>query len=239
MYHVELRQFPHNFCRFNLTERELRETILDAWSRGEWIELGERKWNPHQANLTVIEGPQLPVGELSMGRGWRNAERRGDDVTEQLLAAARVAASDTGETTARAVGPASGLEGAAGVGFSAGRGAGLDPRPNLVASLDTRLAADSLGLETLAKLGEEPVPIAIAWQIASERYPDRPASDCLRLAELAIGSLLESGLVVLLAARGSGKAEPCEPGEQSERAMGSVVGWTGTGDSSPVLLRRK
>jgi hypothetical protein len=239
MYHVELRQFPHNFCRFNLTERELRETILYAWVRGEWIELGERKWNPHQANLTVLEGPQLPVGELSMGRGWRNAERRGEDVTEQLLAAARAAASDTGETAARAVGPASGLAGAAGVGFSAGRGAGLDPRPNLVASLDARLAADSLGLETLAKLGEEPVPIAIAWQIASERYPDRPASDCLRLAELAIGSLLESGLVVLLAARGSGKAEPCEPGEQFERAMGSVGGWTGIGGSSPVLLRRK
>src|ERR1700726_3156462 len=40
MYHVELRQFPHNCCRFNLTEQQLREAILDAWARGNWIELG-------------------------------------------------------------------------------------------------------------------------------------------------------------------------------------------------------
>ena len=27
MYHVELRQFPHNMCKFNLSERELLDTI--------------------------------------------------------------------------------------------------------------------------------------------------------------------------------------------------------------------
>src|SRR5580698_7989525 len=89
MYHVELRQFPHNFCRFNLTERELREAVLDAWARGEWFEFGERKWNPHQAKLTVLEGPQIALERLSMGRGWHVAVREGEDVTEQLLAATR------------------------------------------------------------------------------------------------------------------------------------------------------
>lgn len=90
MYHLELRQFPHNFCHFNLTEQALRETVLDAWARGDWVEVGERKWNSQQATLTVIEGPELPVNQLSMGRGWRNALRQGTDVTAKLLAGAPV-----------------------------------------------------------------------------------------------------------------------------------------------------
>jgi hypothetical protein len=89
VYHVELRQFPHNMCRFNLGERELVDTIVGAWAREQWIEFGERKWNPHQARLTVLEGPQLAVEELAMGRGWRNAQRHSEDVTERVLEQAR------------------------------------------------------------------------------------------------------------------------------------------------------
>ncbi|HZL47764.1 MAG TPA: hypothetical protein VFC30_01985 [Solirubrobacteraceae bacterium] len=91
MYHLELRQFPHNVCRFNLTERELLETVVEGWAREQWIEVGERKWNPHQAKLTVLEGPHLPIEQLSMGRGWRNAQRESEDVTERLLAQVRQA----------------------------------------------------------------------------------------------------------------------------------------------------
>lgn len=87
MFHVELRQFPHNFCRFNLSEAELRATLLEPWSRGEQVEAGERRWEPRQASLTVIEGPTLSMPELAMGRGWRNATRAGSDVTERMLAA--------------------------------------------------------------------------------------------------------------------------------------------------------
>ena len=89
MYHVELRQFPHNMCRFNLSEQELFDTIVRAWAQEQWIEFGERKWNPHQARLTVLEGPQLAVEQLAMGRGWRNAQRQSEDVTERVLAQAR------------------------------------------------------------------------------------------------------------------------------------------------------
>ena len=85
MYHLELRQFPHNLCRFNLQEEEVRG-IVEAWARGQWVELGERKWNPHQARLTILEGPPIPMDQLSMGRGWRNAQRRSEDVTTRLLA---------------------------------------------------------------------------------------------------------------------------------------------------------
>jgi hypothetical protein len=88
MFHVELRQFPHNACAFNLTEAELSQ-ILEPWSRDQWIELGERKWSPHQARLTVLEGPHLPVEDLAMGRGWRNAQHHSEDVTERVIARAQ------------------------------------------------------------------------------------------------------------------------------------------------------
>jgi hypothetical protein len=89
VYHLELRRFPHNTCRFNVPAQELRSTVLEPWSREQWIEVGERKWNPHQATLTVIEGPPIPAGQLTMGRGWRTAQRQGRVVTEELLQAAR------------------------------------------------------------------------------------------------------------------------------------------------------
>jgi hypothetical protein len=90
MYHIELRQFPHNTCRFNLTEQELR-ALLEPWVREKFVEVGERKWSPHQAKLTILEGPRLEVQQLSMGRGWRAAQRQSEDVTERLLAQAKQA----------------------------------------------------------------------------------------------------------------------------------------------------
>src|SRR3989440_6236397 len=87
MYHLELRQFPHNLCRFNLTDRDLR-ALLAPWVLERPMELGERKWSPHQATLTVLEGPRLELQQLSMGRGWRAAQRQGEDVTARVIAAA-------------------------------------------------------------------------------------------------------------------------------------------------------
>jgi hypothetical protein len=231
MYHVELRQFPHNFCRFNLTEQELREAILDAWAQGEWVEFGERKWSPHQANLTVLEGPRLPVDQLSMGRGWRNAGRQGQDVTEQLLATARAAtAARTGHIDAE-------------VGARAERWSPADPAAAQApagagSALDVRLAADSLGLEALAKLGEEPVPLAVVWRLARERYPERPASDCLKLAERAIESLVHTGLALVLVARDSGVLDPCVSGEEVERALHAIESWSNAEGATSALLRR-
>jgi hypothetical protein len=91
MFHIELRQFPHNMCHFNMTERELFDTIVDGWAREQWIEMGDRKWNPHQSKLIVLEGPQIPVEQLSMGRGWPTAQRQGEDVTERVIAQAKQA----------------------------------------------------------------------------------------------------------------------------------------------------
>jgi hypothetical protein len=161
VFHVELRQFPHNFCRFNLSEQELRLAVLDAWARKEWLEFGERRWDPNQASLTVLEGPRLSMQELSMGRGWRNAQRGGADVTERLLASAR---------EAQAAGPPGVVE---------------RQEPTVVAAPDRagEAGAASLAAELIALLGEDPLSLVRAWQLALERHPDRSPSECLALAE--------------------------------------------------------
>jgi hypothetical protein len=234
VYHIELRQFPHNFSRFNLTERELHETVLDAWLADQWIELGERKWSPHQAKLTVLEGPRLPVEQLSMGRGWSNAKRDGRDVTEQLLAGALTTTNAPAKARWRGlVGPSATSRAA----WSTPKQAVAPEAAGDVGSpSDLRIAGDSLGLELLAKLGSEPAPLASAWRLARARYPELSASDCLRLAEFAVRSLLDAGLVVVLAENDGGEYEPCGPGEPLEQTLRAIDSWLGSGDSSPVRL---
>lgn len=188
MYHIELRQFPHNLCRFNLGEQELRALVLDAWARGDWVDVGERKWSPHQATLTVIEGPELPLQELSMGRGWRAACRHGEDVTARVLDVARRDAAAAASASATAASPAA-LPTA---------GSSADPS---VADL----AADSIGLELLTQLADAPSPLHRAWELAAARYPDRAASECLAVAERAVASLLRARLVVLVGDLKAGK----------------------------------
>jgi hypothetical protein len=162
VFHIELRQFPHNACKFNLTEMEMRE-IVEPWSRDAWIEVGERKWSPHQARLTVLEGPHLAVEDLAMGRGWRNAQHQSQDVTEGVIAEA-LAESSAGEAQATSTenGPAGGDL------TSASRDADLRPL-----------------------LGPDPTALLQAWRLASERRPELSPSESLALAERTLRSLDE------------------------------------------------
>src|ERR1700678_4434747 len=131
MYHVELRQFPHNMCRFNLDDRALA-AILDPWIQRRMVEFGERKWHPEQTRLRILEGPSIPITQLTMGRGWRTAERQGTDVTDRLLAeaeqgAAAAQASASGESASppgsASAGPSNvaGSDGPAGDSFALGQ----------------------------------------------------------------------------------------------------------------------
>jgi hypothetical protein len=204
VYHLELRQFPHKLCRFNLNKQELRE-IVEPWAHEQWVELGERKWSPHQARLTILEGPHLPLDQLSMDRGWRNAQRHGEDVTDRVLTAAKAPGS-----AARVHSP--------------------DISPGV--SPDIEILADSLGLELLSLLADGPAPLSRAWRLASARCPERSASESLALAERALRSLLGKGLIVLLhpvagasggvpgAEEADGEVGPQEV-EQALRAVGS------------------
>jgi hypothetical protein len=206
VYHIELRQFPHNLCRFNLGEQELHATIVEPWAREEWIELGERKWSPHQAKLTVLEGPEMPLAQLSMGRGWRAAERDGHDVTERLLATAKASIA----ASAQARMPLSGSGSGSGEGHQ-----------------DDSLLADSLGLQMLTRLADGPLPLRGAWELGAAHHPDRTPAQCLALAERAIASLLASRLIVLVSASDE-RAAPREVDEaEAQVLLRAVESWTG------------
>jgi hypothetical protein len=86
MFHIELRKFPHNTHAFNLTEPQLRGTVIAPWLRNQTIEVGDQKWIPDLTTLTIVEGPELSTADMSLGRGWSVALRRGRDVTREMLA---------------------------------------------------------------------------------------------------------------------------------------------------------
>ncbi len=87
MFHVELRQFPHQTRVFNLERPELEERILKPWVAGTPVVADDRNWAPDRGRLTIYEGPELASDQLGLGRGWANVTREGEDVTDRLLAA--------------------------------------------------------------------------------------------------------------------------------------------------------
>jgi hypothetical protein len=171
MYHVELRQFPHNHSRFNLEEGQLRALTM-RWVTDELVELGERKWSPQQATLTVIEGPQLPVDQLTMGRGWRAAQRQGKDVTQAVLAEAR--SSVAGAPRTREAGQAA-WSGVAQAPAQSGREA---EGPS--AALADPLA---LGVQLASLLGPDPSRLLAEWRAVAGANPGLAPSESLALAE--------------------------------------------------------
>lgn len=190
MFHVELRHFPHSAWRFNLSEQELA-TIVQPWVREQVVDMGERKWSPHLAKLTILEGPKLDVTELSMGRGWRSAQRRSEEVTQRVLDATREAlqgAPPGGGTPAVApavsmtqVGPEAAP---AAPDVSAGASTPLAP----AGSGATSPLSDpvTLGVQLAALLGPDPVGLLEAWRAAAAGSPGLAPSDSLALAERAM-----------------------------------------------------
>jgi len=216
VYHIELRQFPHNLCHFNLDEGELG-VIVKAWTTEPWVEIEGRKWNPFQAKLRIIEGPEIPLGQLNMGRGWRTVERNGTDVTERVLGAATEAAR------------------------AASQGASAPAAPS-----DAALEADSLGIELLSMLADGPAPLYYAWRVAVKRFAERSPGECLVLAERSIGSLLDAHLIVLLRPDGNHQQGQPEDGSDGvpvgEAELQAVLlahdSWAQPGQPTAVRMRR-
>lgn len=227
-YHIELRQFPHNTAHFNLNAQQVNTAIVEPWAREKWIDIGDRKWNPNQAKLTVIEGPHIPVEELSMGRGWRTAQRQGRDVTELLLSAAQERLGGEDRSSPGGDGPAS--RQIDHVGSGSVEPAGQPPETNLL--------ADSLGLELLGALGSERAPLHRAWELAAARHPERTAGEALVLAERAVSSLLRSRLVILnLQAEEESQARELDGGE-AQGALRAIESWRGSPSTSAITIRR-
>jgi hypothetical protein len=217
-YHLELRQFPHVARRFNQSEQQVL-ALAKPWIGEEWIEEAERKWNMNEATLTILEGPKLSMADLAMGRGWRNAQRRSEDVTERVLAAFQKSEGGGGGGAA-AVG---------GGGDTASVGAGGAP--------DLALLADSLALELLALLDDGPVAPARVWRLAHERHAERPLDEALALADQAVRSLLSRRLVVLRSGARDDQGEALA-GEQVETALGSVDAWADGSHGSVAIVRK-
>jgi hypothetical protein len=173
MYHLELRHFPKRVHRFNLDGREIG-AILIPWVQDKIVEVGENKWSPYQTTITIFEGPEISLQEVSMARGWRSAQREGTDVTEQLLAEAR---GHVAEVAAAAQGAGSGGGGAPGVAAPSGApGSGGSDAP---AGVDSIALAVQLG----ALLGPDATRLLEAWSAARARSPSLSPSAALALAE--------------------------------------------------------
>jgi hypothetical protein len=179
MYHVELRQFPHNMCRFNLTDAELR-AIVDPWAREKMVEFGERKWSSQTARITILEGPQLSLDQLTMGRGWRAAQRQSQDVTDAMLTAARQALAVA--QAMPAVVPADSQPPAQNW---ASTQTGPPAAPGQGAVLADPLA---LGVQLASLLGDDPGRLLSAWKEVASRSHGLSPSESLALAERQLGS---------------------------------------------------
>jgi hypothetical protein len=89
MYHLELRQFPHVTRVFNLNRDELDVRFVRPWVGGTIIEHDDRRWAPERSRLKILQGPELSLEELGMGRGWATATKSSTDVTDAVIAEAR------------------------------------------------------------------------------------------------------------------------------------------------------
>jgi hypothetical protein len=171
VYHLELRQFPNHACRFNLTEQEVR-AVLEPWARQQIVEVGERKWAPERATLTVLEGPALEVQQLTMGRGWRAAQRSATDVTERMLAAVVRAPAPGAQAGTGGQAPAAKAQPAG----SAPRGASA---PGAVAPGDPL----ALAVQLASLLGGDAERLLAAWREVAARSSGLAPSEALALAE--------------------------------------------------------
>jgi len=182
-YHLEIRDFPRNVNRFNMSGPEVGVVLL-SWAQERAFELGDQKWDPRSAELTVIEGPEIPVSGLTMGRGWTTAQREGQDVTGRVIAEAREAivdgsvarAAQEAEATGRPPAAAAPLAGPAPLDEGSGEAA-------LAAVEGGEADQLALGVELAALLGADASRLLAAWREVAARASGLSPSETLALAE--------------------------------------------------------
>ena len=88
MFHVEISAGVHRARVFNLDRDDVVTKVVRPWLDQQTIGMGDRKWEPRNSVLKILEGPRMENADLSFGQGWANAERRSEEVTQALLAQA-------------------------------------------------------------------------------------------------------------------------------------------------------
>jgi hypothetical protein len=87
-FHIEVSTGRQHARSFNLTEEELRRTVLEPWLSGRAVLLGDKKWTRDESDLKILEGRELSNQDLAFSQGWSNAERGSTDVTQAVLGSA-------------------------------------------------------------------------------------------------------------------------------------------------------
>jgi hypothetical protein len=186
-YHVELRDFPRTLTRFNQSGQQLGAIVL-PWVENRIVEMDDDKWAPWESTITILEGPSIPLGGLSMGRGWKTALREGSDVTDRVLDEARRAIAD-GSAYVQAPAendapPAAAAEPATAepaVDYPSGApDPSAAPAGTLVAAHEPETATAS---ETAELLGSEPQRLLATWRAVAARTAGLAPSESLALAE--------------------------------------------------------
>ena len=190
MYHIALQQFPRNLNRFNLDGRQIG-SILVPWAQKEMVEINGQSWDPTAATITVLEGPEIPIHRLSLGRGWPLAEKQGEDVTARVIAEARAAVSDGSAHRAPAApdsaSPAT-LDPAAPAELQPAAPSG--PLERAEGHSSTALAegdALSAGVELAGLLGPDAPRLLAAWRSVYGRTAGLTPSESLAVAERELG----------------------------------------------------
>lgn len=236
MFHVEICQAPHRLARLNLSEEDLTATVLAPWVRGEDVQLGERTWSPRAAEITILQGPEVPIGGMAVGRGWSTASRSGKDVTEAMLSVAREAVASVSEASAGSAAVAG--EGAAvtgnGVAAATSGGGAVSGTPSRA---EERLLADSLGLNLLRALSGGEMSLRSAWRLAAESNPQMSPGSSLEIASKAIATLASAKLIIVVAAGGEQKGAEVDEGELKGR-LAHIDSWA-EGDSPTALSIRR
>lgn len=70
---------------FNLTEADVLKQFVEPWQQGDRVLLDGRAWGPTDCKLTIYEGPRLSTQQRSLGLGWSNAVKFGENVTHEML----------------------------------------------------------------------------------------------------------------------------------------------------------
>lgn len=89
VYHVEMRMGISVVRAFNLSSHDLQVRFLAPLMADQDFVYEGHEWSPRKTRISIFDGPELPLHQLSMGRGWPNVQRTSQEVTVEILEQAR------------------------------------------------------------------------------------------------------------------------------------------------------
>jgi hypothetical protein len=175
-YHLELRKFPKTLTRFNQSGQQIGAIVL-PWIQERILDIDGEKWAPYESTIVIIEGPAIPLDRLSMGRGWRTAEREGADVTDRILAEARQALAGSATSAEVSTAPNAAMP-------PSQAPAPAEDYPSVPTAHDPAGGDQlALGVQLGGLLGGDPASLLAAWREVAGRSSGLAPSESLALAE--------------------------------------------------------